>query len=37
MKEYMKHVLKAKSSLETCVDKIRTAVSGDGKNKEWLA
>ncbi|CAE7278190.1 unnamed protein product, partial [Symbiodinium sp. CCMP2456] len=32
LKEYMKQVLKAKNSLEGFVDKMRTAVSGDGKD-----
>lgn len=37
MKEHMKHVLKAKNSLDGFVDKIRPSVSGDSKATQWLA
>ena len=37
MHEYMKQVLKAKGSLENCVDKIKAAVAGDAKADQRLA
>ncbi|CAE7822447.1 unnamed protein product, partial [Symbiodinium sp. CCMP2456] len=36
MKEHMKHVLKAKNSLDGFVDKIRPSVSGDSKATQTL-
>ena len=37
MTEYMKQVLKAKNSLESCVDKMRIALAGEAKGNQWLA
>ena len=36
MKEYMKQVLKAKTSMETFIDKIKPAVAGDAKAGQCL-
>ena len=36
MKEYMKHVLKGKNSLDGLVDKIKASGAADAKTNQWL-